>query len=228
MDDSRQVNDTSDLSSNSWKTKPTDRFILKWIKCRLSARITPRLLGVPGLKPWMITLGSSGLGVIAGAVFAFGPAWLASTIASVAQVLDGVDGQFARLTNSQSKAGAFWDSVLDRYADGALVIGLTVWIGRHVQAIPHWLLGVFGFLALVGSSLISYSTARAESLAIDLGKPTLASKGTRVGIVVICGFLTVLSSYAAVVALLYLSLHPNLVIVSRLRRALTTVGGEAL
>lgn len=227
MNDTGQPIDIPDRFPNDWKTKPTDRFILKWVKCNLSARITPRLLGARGLRPWMITLAASGLGTMAGAVFAFGPAWAASAMAACAQVLDGVDGQFARLTNAQSRAGAFWDSVLDRYADGALVIGLTVWIGRNVEAVPYWLLGLLGFLAVVGSGLISYSTARAECLAVDLGRPTLASKGTRTFVVVVCGFLTVFSCYAAVIALLYLAIHTNLVIVGRLIRAHGSAGDGA-
>ena len=44
------------MENDSWKTKPTDRFVLKWIKLNLSARITPRLLVWPWLSPWQITL----------------------------------------------------------------------------------------------------------------------------------------------------------------------------
>ncbi|WP_244086204.1 hypothetical protein [Desulforhabdus sp. TSK] len=81
-----------------WQTKPSDRFVLRWIKVHLSARITPHLLTWSGLEPWMITLFSSSLGVLGGAVFALGWGWLAGSIAACAQVLDGVDGQFARIT----------------------------------------------------------------------------------------------------------------------------------
>ncbi|MFC1836022.1 hypothetical protein ACFL2Q_15100 [Thermodesulfobacteriota bacterium] len=37
-------------------TKPTDRFVLKWIKCHLSAQITSRLVHFKWLRPWMITI----------------------------------------------------------------------------------------------------------------------------------------------------------------------------
>jgi hypothetical protein len=39
-------------------TKPTDRFVLKWIQCNLSARISPRLTGIEWMRPWMITVAS--------------------------------------------------------------------------------------------------------------------------------------------------------------------------
>lgn len=64
--------------------------------------------------------------MLGGVVFALGVAWLAGLIAAMAQILDGVDGQFARLRGEQSKSGAFLDSVLDRYADGAMVIGMIL------------------------------------------------------------------------------------------------------
>ncbi|HQN18347.1 MAG TPA: CDP-alcohol phosphatidyltransferase family protein, partial [Syntrophobacteraceae bacterium] len=72
----------------------------------------------------MITVSSASLGVFAGLIFAAGWGWSAGCVAALAQVLDGVDGQFARITGRQSKGGAFLDSVLDRYTDAALMIGL--------------------------------------------------------------------------------------------------------
>jgi hypothetical protein len=67
-----------------WQTKPSDRFVLRWIKVHLSARITPHLLAWNGLEPWMITLFSSTLGVLGGVVFALGWGWLAGSIRGMA------------------------------------------------------------------------------------------------------------------------------------------------
>jgi CDP-diacylglycerol--glycerol-3-phosphate 3-phosphatidyltransferase len=202
-----------------WRTKPSDRFVLKWIKVHLSARITPALLSWSWIDPWMITLLSSALGVLAGVVFALGWGWLAGCVAAIAQVFDGVDGQFARLTGRQSKGGAFWDSVLDRYADGAMMIGLIVYLLRLPRTMPLWTLLALGALALIGSNLISYSTARAESLGMDLGKPTLASKGTRTSVMIVCAWGSFIWPHIPVIALLYLAVHPNIVVVRRLIRA---------
>jgi CDP-diacylglycerol---glycerol-3-phosphate 3-phosphatidyltransferase len=202
-----------------WRTKPTDRFILKWIKCRLSARITPKLVSVRWLHPWMVTVGSAFLGVLAGLMFALGWAFPAALTAAFSQVLDGVDGQLARITGRESRAGAFMDSIVDRYTDGALVIGLVAYLARSWVFDSLWPLLSLGAVAFIGSGLISYSSARAESLGIDLGKPTLASKGTRVMVIVLSGFLTPVWQSAPVIALFYLALHSNMVIVARLLRA---------
>lgn len=205
---------------NSWQTKPTDRFVLRWIKCHLSARVTPRLVSVHWLRPWMITISSALVGVLAGVVFALGCAWLAGLIAAASQVLDGVDGQFARLTGRQSTTGAFLDSVLDRYPDGAMLIGLIIYLVRLPAPIPLWLTLTLGSLALIGSNLVSYASARAESLGIDLGKPTLASKGTRTTVMALCAIASIIWPPMPLVALLYLVIHTNGVMVKRLIEAL--------
>lgn len=134
--------------------------------------------------------------------------------------MDGVDGQFARLTGRQTKAGAFLDSVLDRYADGALVIGMVIYLVRLHLAAPVWVVPLFGALALIGSNLISYTSARAEALEIDVGPPTLASKGTRTTVVVLCGLGSFFWPALPAAALVYLVLHSNAVVAFRLARAL--------
>ena len=207
------------MDTGSWQTKPTDRFVLKWIKTQLSARITPRLAAFKWLNPWMITLFSSALGSLAGLVFALGWGWIAGCLAAVAQIFDGVDGQFARLTASQSKEGAFWDSVLDRYADGAVVIGMVIYLIRSPLLFPSWVIILLGSLALIGGNLISYSSARADALGIHLGKPTLASKGTRSTVMILCAWGSALWPGVPLLALIYLAVHPNIVIVRRLGKA---------
>lgn len=207
------------MSLQGWETKPTDRFVLRWIKVHCSARITPRLLPHPRLRPWMITAGSAGLGAAAGLVFACGWGFGAGLMAAAAQILDGVDGQLARLTGRQSRGGAFWDSVLDRYADGAMVIGLTVYLARLPTTLPIALIGILGALALIGGNLISYSTARAETLGIDLGPPTLASKGTRSTIMILGAVGSVIGQTLPLLSLLLLAILTNGVVFSRLLKA---------
>jgi phosphatidylglycerophosphate synthase len=164
----------------------------------------------------MITVSSACLGVLAGIIFALGWGFLAGLVALISQVLDGVDGQFARLTGRESNAGAFLDSVLDRYPDSAMMIGLTVYVCRMQSEISAILVVGLGFLGFVGSTLISYSTARAENLALDLGKPTLASKGTRMTAMALSGLGSFFWQLLPFVALCYLAVHPTVVVVKRI------------
>ncbi|SMC21544.1 CDP-L-myo-inositol myo-inositolphosphotransferase [Desulfacinum hydrothermale DSM 13146] len=208
-----------DPSFPAWQTKPTDRFVLKWIKVHLSARITPHLAERQGLEPWMITVTSATLGVLGGILFGLGWGFAAGWVAAAAQVLDGVDGQLARIKGCQSTGGAFWDSVLDRYADGAMVMGLTVYLARPPFSLPPVLLLFLGGAALIGSNLISYTTARAATLHLPMGPPTLASKGTRTSAMILSAWASLWWPPAPLVALVYLAVHTNGVVGLRLRRA---------
>jgi len=201
---------------DSWKTKQTDRFVLKWIKCHLSARITPRLLKLTWLEPWMITICASCLGVTGGVLFGLGLGWLAGLMGICSQILDGVDGQFARLTGSQSPQGAYLDAVLDRYADGAMIIGLFIYLLQLPLFLPLWQMIILGSLAFIGSNLVSYSSAKADSLHVALGKATLASKGTRMTVIILSGLGSLFWAPLPIVALCYLAIHPNAAVMSRL------------
>lgn len=213
------------MVTTDWRTKSTDRFILKWIKLHLSARITLLLVRVPGARPAIVTVTSAGLAVAGGVALALGRAWPAALLAACSQVLDGADGQLARLSARESRAGAFLDSVLDRYGDGAMTVGLVVYSLRFGGVLPDWAIVALGFLGLAGSGSISYSTARAAGLGIDLGRPTLASKGTRMTVMVVGVTGTLLWPPMAVVTLIYLALHTNAVVWGRLLRAYHSTEG---
>lgn len=215
--------------ADSWKTKPSDRFILKWVKCRLSAHVTPRLLGISWLRPWMITAFAAALGVLAGLLFALGRGLAGGLTALIAQVFDGVDGQFARLTGTDKPTGAFLDSALDRYADGSLLIGVTVYLIRLTSPLPVWQIVCIASLAIMGSNLVSYSAARAASLNLPLPpKPTLASKGTRTVAMALCGILSPLWPALPLAALAYVAVHTNLVFAARLNHAFKAQAADSI
>ncbi len=108
---------------------------------------------------------------------------------------------------------------MDRYADGAAVIGLCVGILRSSVEIAPWAVICLGALAIIGSGLISYTTARSEVLGLNLGKPTLASKGTRFVAMGLSGLLSILWQGFLLLALTYLAVHTQTVVLSRILRA---------
>ncbi len=81
----------------------------------------------------------------------------AVTLAAV--IVDCVDGDLARATDRSSTVGAFLDSVLDRWMDAALILGLAY---SDVDALAGG-----GGLALTASLVTSYTRARAQSLGVD-------------------------------------------------------------
>jgi len=86
---------------------------------------------------------------------------LGGLIAQFASIIDGCDGEVARLKLSESKSGGWFDAVLDRYADAFLLFGLT-W---HVFSTnnTHSSL-VIGFAAIIGSFMISYTADKYDGL----------------------------------------------------------------
>jgi phosphatidylglycerophosphate synthase len=202
-----------------WRTKPTDRFVLRWIKLNLSARVTVVASRISWVTPAIVTFTSTALAVSAGVLMALGWPWQGAIVAAVSQVLDGVDGQLARVRGHASSGGAFLDSVLDRYGDAALVIGTGIYCLRIGTPVPPWAVAVIAALAVAGSGGISYTSARAAELGIDLGMPTLASKGTRVTVMAIGALGTLLWRPLPLLVLVYLAVHTNAVVVGRLFRA---------
>jgi len=204
-----------------WKTKPTDRFVLRFIKVHISAPISLLLVRIrPDIRPVVLTFLSAALGISGGIAFGVGLAWLGASLAALAQILDGMDGQVARLTGKASPTGALLDSVLDRYVDFSLLFGILFHCLRYssdvalgeIRLSPVWLIAIAG-LAAVGSSQVSYVTARAASLNLAFNRPEYAGKGTRMSAIIICGLLTPSWIHFPLIAMLYLALHPNLAVI---------------
>jgi len=80
-----------------------------------------------------------------------------------AGLFDMLDGQVARLGNMKSTFGALYDSVLDRYSELIMFLGICYYlVGHH-----YFLSSIFAFIALIGSMMVSYVRARAEGLGIE-------------------------------------------------------------
>jgi CDP-diacylglycerol--glycerol-3-phosphate 3-phosphatidyltransferase len=80
-----------------------------------------------------------------------------------AGLFDMLDGQVARLGNMKSTFGALYDSVLDRYSEQIMFLGICYYLVAH----HYFLSSIFAFIALMGSMMVSYVRARAEGLGIE-------------------------------------------------------------
>ena len=81
-----------------------------------------------------------------------------------AGLFDMLDGQVARLGNMKSTFGALYDSVLDRYSELVMFLGICYYLVAH----HYFLSSIFAFVALIGSMMVSYVRARAEGLGVDI------------------------------------------------------------
>ncbi len=99
-------------------------------------------------------------------------------------LFDMLDGQVARLGNMKSTFGALYDSVLDRYSELIMFLGICYYlVGHH-----YFLSSIFAFIALIGSMMVSYVRARAEGLGIEC-KGGLMQRPERVITIGFCALL---------------------------------------
>ncbi len=124
------------------------------------------------VNPNTITTVGTLCSITAGAIYATGHISLAGWTLGLTALFDVLDGTVARRTNRSTVFGAFYDSTLDRVADGAVLGGLLIFFARNWKhhEVPDWtampMVGVLMF-GIIATFLTSYTRARAEALGID-------------------------------------------------------------
>jgi len=124
--------------------------------------LTPpaRLLGRLGLSPTVFTIIGLGVSAGAGVAFAAGVLWLGGLLILLAGFFDMFDGVYARVNERASRFGAFVDSTVDRYSESAYLTGLIY----YYASLQNKDMALLTVLVLIGSVIVSYIKARAESL----------------------------------------------------------------
>jgi CDP-diacylglycerol--glycerol-3-phosphate 3-phosphatidyltransferase len=125
-----------------WEIAPLESLLIRW-------RVSPNALTTVGCA---LSLAAAGL-------LALGHFGLGGWVYLFVGILDLFDGRVARATGRTSAAGAFYDSIVDRYSECAVFTGLFVYYRGSFVAVAV-------LLALIGSLMVSYSRARAEAAGI--------------------------------------------------------------
>lgn len=126
----------------------------------LQRRIVPRLVDWR-LTPNHVTYGGFAMSMLAGISFIYCP-FLGGMATLLVGLLDTLDGSLARATGQSRKFGAFLDSVLDRYTELIIYLGIWYHFYRIEPKPPFYSLLIL--LILFGSLMVSYTRARAEGL----------------------------------------------------------------
>jgi phosphatidylglycerophosphate synthase/putative flippase GtrA len=119
-----------------------------------------RFLVALGVSAHQVTGASLFLGISAGFSVALGHFGVAALLLIASSVCDGIDGQVARAHGTTSASGAVFDSAADRYNEIAIMTGLAFFLRNSV---PLFLVTL---LALTASLMVSYSSAKAESMQV--------------------------------------------------------------
>jgi CDP-diacylglycerol---glycerol-3-phosphate 3-phosphatidyltransferase len=120
------------------------------INACIALRISPNVLTFVGVL----------INIAAAWQLAYGRFVTAGFIMIVANIFDFIDGKVARETHAETKFGGFWDSVIDRFSDIALFIGL-IYLYSSLRRTDYVMLTA---LAMMFAIMTSYTRARAESL----------------------------------------------------------------
>ena len=136
-----------------------DGIVSRHLNRRLSRPLAAALAHTP-LTPNGATFLTLAFSLGMGALVALGQNLAGGIGIQLASIIDGVDGDLARLTGRASRFGAALDAIADRYADAAIIGGMTIYAARFEEW-PH--AEAVGALALAGALTVSYSRARAEA-----------------------------------------------------------------
>ncbi len=124
-----------------------------------------RWLAFGGISPNILTVIGVTINVGCGVLFGFGEFFWAGIVLIIANLFDMLDGNVARLTGRVTKFGAFLDSSLDRLSDMVAFLGIIAFYASNTP--QHSLLNVvLAGTGLIGSVMVSYTTARSESIGV--------------------------------------------------------------
>lgn len=159
------------------------------------------------IRPNHLTFLGFLMSIVVASVFAHGDFVLAGFLLIIAGLFDMVDGMVARTLGDETPFGAFFDSIMDRYSDLIMYLGLIIYYGSVDRMNYVVLVGV----VMMGSVLTSYARARAECL-IPKCKVGFLERPERIVLLIIGSFyymdpvlwvIAVLSNWTVVHRILY-------------------------
>ena len=176
------------------------------VACNQVILLIVRGLALSRIHPNVLTFLGLVINIGAAALLAVGQFRWAGVVIIGAGLFDMVDGRVARETNRVTRFGGFFDSVLDRYSDLALLVGLLVWYGSINR--PFYV--VLTAMVMTGSVMVSYTRARAEN-SIPTCKVGFMERPERVVLVIIGALFDRMAPVLWVIAVL-----ANLTVVHRM------------
>jgi CDP-diacylglycerol--glycerol-3-phosphate 3-phosphatidyltransferase len=160
-------------------------------------RLIVHALALSKIHPNALTFIGLLINVGAAYLMAAGSFRWAAVVIIVAALFDMVDGRVARETGQVTKFGGFFDSVIDRYSDLALLVGLLV----YYASINRFFYVVLTAVVMTGCVMVSYTRARAECV-IPLCKVGFMERPERIVLFIIGALFDRMAPVLWVIALL--------------------------
>lgn len=188
-------------------------FVSRHLNRHLSQPLA-RLLARTPITPNQVSFAALGLAVMSCLSFLKDHPRMGGVLAQASSVVDGADGDLARIKGKTSDFGGFLDAVLDRYADAFIILGLTLWSAKKNSSLTPWLAG---FSATMGTLALSYTRARVAGIpkeTFDRGFVALATRDVRLFLIMVGSILG-----KGLATLAYIALVTNLMVLLRLIKA---------
>ncbi|NOY64024.1 MAG: NTP transferase domain-containing protein [Nitrospirae bacterium] len=143
--------------------KPTDGIVSRYINRPISLRIS-RILVNKTIKPNTISVISFIVSVVSALLFSIGNYFstlIGGLLVQFSSILDGCDGEVARLKFEDNEYGAWFDATLDRYADAIVIFGIILGLLNYNSNMVTW---IYGYLAITGTFITSYTATKYDAL----------------------------------------------------------------
>ena len=120
--------------------------------------------------------------------------------------IDAVDGILARTTGRVTVFGGFLDSLSDRYSDMIILSAVTV---------SGLITPIYGFAAIIGSFMVSYSRAKSEAAGVDMSGVGIAERAERMIIFALASIIAFFFHEILDWSILLLAILTNLTVLQR-------------
>jgi archaetidylinositol phosphate synthase len=171
------------MSCNNEKT------MFEYLKESTRDVLSPLARKITVINPNTLTLFGLFLSLVSAIFFAKRELLWAGAFLLASGFFDALDGLVARANNRITRFGGFLDSVCDRFADSAIIIGAMYGGLAQLYSIPYWLTGS---LAIFGSLMVSYTRARAEAAGAN-ASIGFGDRPVRMIIIILGAFLNVVN-----------------------------------
>src|SRR5271157_4291768 len=176
------------------------------LSCNKVILLIVRGLALSKIHPNVLTFLGLVINIGAAALLAGGQFRWAGLVIIGAGLFDMVDGRVARETNRVTRFGGFFDSVLDRYSDLGVLVGLLV----YYASISRFFYVVLTAIVMTGTVMVSYTRARAENV-IPKCKVGFLERPERVVLIIIGALFLRMAAVLWVIAVL-----SNLTVIHRM------------
>ncbi len=196
------------------------------ISSKIGHSLDPFLIKLYGLffgrraiSPNVLTVFGVLFSILAAASAACGwPLFVAGFLLLISGFFDLLDGAVARSKKMITPFGGFLDSVLDRYSDLLIMLGISIHFLREAK--PDPVFAMIAFFAAIGTAIIPYARARAEAASIEC-RNGLLERSERVILLLVGLFFNVLRPMVVVLAVL-----THLTVIQRVVMARRAAAGQ--